>query len=146
MVGKNLKLPKHIDSQILLYTSTDGETRIEVKLENDTVWLTQDQMAIMFTKGRSTITEHIQNIFREGELDKNLVCRDSRRTGSDDKEYIVKYYNLDVIISVGYRVKSLRGTQFRIWATNNRISNTDSTLRSLESSNRFHYFNKTIST
>lgn len=104
-------------SQILLYTSSDGNQKIEVKLENETVWLTQDQMANMFSKGRSTITEHIQNVFKEGELNENSVCRDFRRTGLDDKEYLVRFYNLDVIISVGYRVKSLRGTQFRIWAT-----------------------------
>jgi hypothetical protein len=86
-------------------------------MKDETVWLTQDQMAELFDKGRTTITEHIQNAFKEGELDENAVCREFRRTGSDDKEYIVKYYDLDVIISVGYRVKSLCGTQFRIWAT-----------------------------
>lgn len=74
-------------------------------------------MADLFKKGRTTITEHIQNILKEGELDENLVCREFRRTGSNQKEYLVKAYNLDVIISVGYRVKSLRGTQFRIWTT-----------------------------
>lgn len=86
-------------------------------LEDDTIWLTQKQMAELFDRGRTTITEHIRNIFKEGELDEKTVCRDFRHTGSDGKEYAVKYYNLDVIISVGYRVKSLRGTQFRIWAT-----------------------------
>ncbi len=74
-------------------------------------------MSELFDKGRTTITEHIQNIFKEGELDDKAVCREFRRTGSDGKGYLVKYYNLDVIISVGYRVKSLQGTQFRIWAT-----------------------------
>lgn len=104
-------------SQIILYQTEDGKTKLEVRLENETVWLTQDQMAELFAKGRSTITEHIQNVFKEGELDEKSVCREFRRTGSDGKEYVVKHYNLDVIISVGYRVKSLRGTQFRIWAT-----------------------------
>lgn len=104
-------------SQIILYQTEDGKTKLEVRLENETVWLTQDQMAELFAKGRSTITEHIQNVFKEGELDEKSVCREFRRTGSDGKEYVVKHYNLDVIISVGYRVKLLRGTQFRIWAT-----------------------------
>ena len=100
-----------------MYQTDDGKTKVQVRLENETVWLSQDQMAELFEKGRSTITEHVQNVFKEGELDENSVCRDSRRTGTDGKEYLVKYYNLDVIISVGYRVKSLRGTQFRMWAT-----------------------------
>lgn len=104
-------------SQIILYQTEDGQTKLQVKMEDETVWLTQDQMAELFAKGRSTITEHIQNVFKEGELDENSVCREFRRTGADGKEYAVKHYNLDVIISVGYRVKSLRGTQFRIWAT-----------------------------
>ncbi len=104
-------------SQIILYQTDDGQTKLQVKMEDETVWLTQDQMAELFDKGRTTITEHIQNIFKERELDEKAVCRESRRTGTDGKEYAVKYYNLDVIISVGYRVKSLQGTQFRIWAT-----------------------------
>lgn len=103
--------------QIILYQTDDGQTKLQVKIEDETVWLTQDQMAQLFDKGRTTITEHIQNAFKEGELDEKAVCREFRRTGSDSKEYSVKHYNLDVIISVGYRVKSLRGTQFRIWAT-----------------------------
>jgi hypothetical protein len=102
---------------IVIYTTEDGQAKLQVKIENETVWLTQDQMSELFDKGRSTITEHIQNAFKEGELDENSVCREFRRTGSDGKDYGVKHYNLDVIISVGYRVKSLRGTQFRIWAT-----------------------------
>jgi len=103
--------------QIILYHSADDKAKVEVKMTGETVWLTQDQMAELFKKGRSTIAEHILNVFRENELEEKSVCRDFRRTGSDDKEYIVKHYNLDVIISVGYRVKSLQGTQFRIWAT-----------------------------
>ena len=108
---------KENKSELIIYQTEDGQTRLQVKMENETVWLTQDQMAELFAKGRSTITEHIQNVFKEGELDEKSVCREFRRTGSDGKEYVVKHYNLDVIISVGYRVKSLRGTQFRIWAT-----------------------------
>lgn len=104
-------------SQLIIYQTEDGQTKIQVKMEDETVWLTQDQMAELFAKGRSTITEHIHNVFNEGELDEKSVCREFRRTGTDGKEYVVKHYNLDVIISVGYRVKSRRGTQFRIWAT-----------------------------
>src|SRR3989338_8631262 len=108
---------KQNSSHIILYQTNDGTTKVEVKMDGETVWLTQDQMAELFEKGRSTVAEHILNAFKEGELDEKLVCREVRRTGTDGKEYAVKYYNLDVIISVGYRVKSLRGTQFRIWAT-----------------------------
>jgi prophage maintenance system killer protein len=112
----NEKTPNN-ENQILIYKTETGQYAVEVLLDGDTVWLTQKQMAELFDKGRTTITEHIQNIFKEGELDEKSVCRDFRHTGTDGKEYQVKYYNLDVIISVGYRVKSLRGTQFRIWAT-----------------------------
>lgn len=102
--------------EITIYKSTAGPI-LDVRLDKNTVWLTQDQMADLFEKGRTTITEHIQNVFKERELLEKAVCREFRRTGSDGKNYNVKHYNLDVIISVGYRVKSLRGTQFRIWAT-----------------------------
>lgn len=105
------------ENQILLYQTEDGQFKVDVRLQGETVWLTQIQMSELFDKGRSTITEHLQNIFKEGELNEKSVCREFRRTGSDGKDYQVKHYNLDVIISVGYRVKSLRGTQFRIWAT-----------------------------
>ncbi len=110
-------------NQIILYEGDGGQLRIEVQFENETVWLTQEQMAELFGKGRSTVTEHIQNIFKEGELDEKLVCRDSRLTTEHGaikgktQEVSVKYYNLDVIISVGYRVKSIQGTKFRQWAT-----------------------------
>ena len=110
-------------SEIIIYQKSDGNIRIDVRLEEESVWLTQLQMAELLGKGRTTITEHIQNIFTEGELIENMVCRNFRRTtlhGAIDgktQEKDVKYYNLDVIISVGYRVKSLQGTQFRIWAT-----------------------------
>ena len=110
-------------SEIILYQNPDGNIKIDVRLEEETVWLTQAQMAALFGKGRTTITEHIQNVFAEGELDEKLVCRNFRHTTQHgamlDKtqEVDVKNYNLDVIISVGYRVKSPQGTQFRIWAT-----------------------------
>ena len=104
-------------SKIILYQTEDKKTKVQVQMDGETVWLTQDQMAELFEKGRSTVTEHILNIFKEGELEERSVCRDFRRTGADGKVYRVKHYNLDVIISVGYRVKSVRGTQFRIWAT-----------------------------
>ncbi len=103
--------------QVLLYQTQDGNTRVDVKFEGETVWLTQAQMAELFDKGRTTITEHIKNVFEEGELDESSVCRKFRHTADDGKNYEVLHYNLDVIISVGYRVKSHRGTQFRIWAT-----------------------------
>jgi hypothetical protein len=102
---------------IILYQNQDGNIKIDVRLEDETVWLTQAQMALLFGKGRTTITEHIQNVFFEGELDENSVCRKFRHTADDGKNYDTNYYNLDVIISVGYRVKSVQGTQFRIWAT-----------------------------
>jgi hypothetical protein len=104
-------------SSVVIYISDDGQARLEVQIEDETVWLTQDQMAELFDKGRSTITEHIGNAFKEGELEEKSVCREFRRTALDGKDYGVKHYNLDAIISVGYRVKSVRGTQFRIWAT-----------------------------
>jgi hypothetical protein len=104
-------------SEIIIYQNTEGNIKIDVRLEEETVWLTQAQMAELFGKGRTTITEHIQNIFIEGELNENSVCRNFRHTAADGKNYDTKYYNLDVIISVGYRVKSPQGTQFRIWAT-----------------------------
>ena len=106
------------ENQIEIYQANDGSTQINVQFEQDTVWLTQAQMAELFGKGRTTITEHIQNVFTEGELLEEVVCRDFRHTTqhgaikgkSQSKD--VKYYNLDVIISVGYRVKSKQGTQF----------------------------------
>ena len=104
------------NSNILMYTTEDGLTKIEATFENGTVWLSIDQMAELFQRDRSVIGKHVRNIFKEGELDKNLVWAKFAYTASDGKDYNVDYYNLDVIISVGYRVKSLRGTQFRIWA------------------------------
>lgn len=104
--------------EIIIYTSEDGSISLDTKFENDTIWLTQKQMAELFDKNIRTVNEHINNIFKEGELDKSSVIRNFRITASDGKQYDTNFYNLDVIISVGYRVKSLRGTQFRIWATN----------------------------
>ena len=106
-----------IKSEILFYNTEDGKTRLQVKLDDETVWLTQKQIAELFDKNRVTITEHIKNVFSEGELIENSVCRNFRHTAEDGKTYDTQYYNLDVIISVGYRVKSQKGTQFRIWAT-----------------------------
>ena len=105
------------NNTLIIYEGDNGQPKFEVRFEGETVWLTQDQMAGLFEKGRSTIAEHVLNVFKEGELNEISVCREFRRTGSDDKEYLVKHYNLDVIISVGYRVKSVRGTHFRQWAT-----------------------------
>jgi len=104
-------------SEIVLYQTADNRTRIEVRLENETVWLTQKLMSELFQKDVRTINEHIQNVFEEGELSPNSVIRKFRITAADGKNYDTQHYNLDVIISVGYRVKSHRGTQFRIWAT-----------------------------
>ena len=105
------------NSDIILYQTEDGKTKIEVFLENETVWLSQAQIGELFQKAKATISEHIKNIFEEGELTENSVVRNFRTTASDNKNYDTSFYNLDVIISVGYRVKAHRGTQFRIWAT-----------------------------
>lgn len=105
------------NSDFILYTSQDGEVRVDVFINNETVWLTQKAMQELFDRSKSTVSEHISNVFKEGELDENQVVRKFRTTADDGKEYEVSYYNIDVIISVGYRIKSQRGTQFRIWAT-----------------------------
>lgn len=103
--------------KIVLYQSEDGQASLAVHLREETVWLTQAQIQELFGRERSVITKHINNVFKKGELDKNQVCAKFAHTASDGKTYQVAHYNLDVIISVGYRVKSQRGTQFRIWAT-----------------------------
>lgn len=105
------------NSEIIIYKRPDGNIRIDVRLEGETVWLSQAHMCELFDKNKRTISEHIRNIFAEGELQEDSVVRKFRTTAIDGKNYDVKYYNLDVIISVGYRVKSRQGTQFRIWAT-----------------------------
>jgi len=102
-------------TEFLLYRTEDGHTRIETRMQDETIWLTQEQMAELFSKAKSTINEHIKNIFKEGELIEKQVMR--KFGNSEFSHKPTNYYNLDVIISVGYRVKSLRGTQFRIWAT-----------------------------
>ena len=109
------KLPQ--ESEFLLYNTPQGDVKLQVLIRDETVWLTQDGMQELFGRAKSTISEHISNVFQEGELEKDSVVRDFRTTASDGKKYNTSFYNLDVIISVGYRVKSLRGTQFRIWAT-----------------------------
>lgn len=101
-------------SEIIIYQTEDGQTKIQTRLENETVWLNQEQMAVLFQRDRSVITKHIRNIFIEGELDEKSNVQNLHISSSDKP---VKFYTLDVIISVGYRVKSHRGTQFRIWAT-----------------------------
>ena len=103
--------------EILLYQTEDGLSRIEVRLEDETVWLTQSLMAELFQTTKQNISLHIRNIFDEQELPEDSVVKDSLTTAADGKNYRTSFYNLDVIISVGYRVKSQRGTQFRIWAT-----------------------------
>ena len=105
------------NQQIHLYRSPDGLIMLEVSLEQDTIWLTQAQMCELFDKNKRTVSEHIRNIFKEGELVEDSVVRDFRTTGADGKTYSTHHYNLDVAISVGYRVKSQRGVQFRQWAT-----------------------------
>lgn len=111
------------ESNLLIFQAADGAIKLDVRLEDETVWLTQQQMADLFGKARSTITEHIRNVFAEGELEKEVVCRKFRHTtqhgalAGKTQSAEVTYYNLDVIISVGYRVKSIQGTRFRIWAT-----------------------------
>ena len=106
-----------MNGEILIYKNTDGNIKIDVHLEDETVWLTQAQICILFNKSKATISEHIKHIFEEGELEEHSVVRNFRTTAADGKYYDTNFYNLDVIISVGYRVKSPQGTQFRMWAT-----------------------------
>lgn len=103
--------------QFLLYQTPDGDSQIEVKLQNDTVWLSLDQMAELFQRNKSTVSRHVKNVLEDGELEEKSVVAFFATTASDSKTYSVAYYNLDMIISVGYRVHSYRGVQFRIWAT-----------------------------
>lgn len=105
------------NSSIEIYRSPEGTVELDVKLENETVWLTQEQMSILFGRDRTVITKHINNCYKEGELDKNITCAKFAHVGQDgDQVYETQMYNLDVIISVGYRVKSVNGTRFRQWA------------------------------
>lgn len=103
--------------KLVFYTTKDGQTQIDVTFDKDTVWLSLDQMAELFQRDKSTISRHIKNVFEEGELDRNRVVANYATTAADGKTYDVVYYNLDVVISVGYRVKSQCGVQFRIWTT-----------------------------
>jgi len=108
------------NSEFILFKTEDQRVSVDVRFEEETVWLTQDQMALLFGKGRSTVAEHILNVFKEAELDEKATCRKFRQVRLESSRTVereVEHYNLDVIISVGYRVKSIRGTQFRQWAT-----------------------------
>ncbi len=111
----NNNLQSDKENEIILY-QPDSTLSLDVRVENETVWLTQAQMTELFQTTRNNITLHIRNIFKEGELEESSVCKESLLTAADGKRYKTKFYSLDVIISVGYRVKSIRGTQFRIWA------------------------------
>ncbi len=104
-------------SQIIIYKSEDGQTKIDVRFDGDTVWLSQDKIAELFGVNRPAISKHINNIFEDEELSKKQVCSILERTAADGKKYKTNFYNLDLIIAVGYRVSSKRATQFRIWAT-----------------------------
>ena len=104
-------------TEFLIFQIENKEDGIQVFYQDETVWLTQDAIAILFDKSRSTIAEHIQNVFQSGELQEESVCRKFRQTATDGKTYNVKFYNLDLVISVGYRVNSIRATQFRQWCT-----------------------------
>lgn len=105
-----------MENEIIIY-QPDETIKLDVRFENETVWLTQAQMCELFQRERSVITKHISNIFKEGELNINSVCANFAHTAADQKTYNVAFYNLDVVISVGYRVKSIQGTRFRQWAT-----------------------------
>ena len=103
--------------EILIYQTEGGLTNINVKMQDETVWLTQQQLVELYQSSKSNVSEHIKHIFEEGELEEDLVVRKFRTTASDGKNYNVTYYNLDMIISLGYRIKSSIATQFRRWAT-----------------------------
>ena len=105
------------NQHFIIFKTEDNKIEVDVLFQDETVWLTLDQMSALFDRDKSTISRHIKNVFEEGELARNSVVANFATTASDGKTYQVDYYNLDVIISVGYRVKSLRGTQFRQWAT-----------------------------
>lgn len=106
--------------ELIIYQTEDGQTKIDVRMDNDTVWLSLDQMAELFQRDKSTISRHIKNVFQEGELTEDATVANFATVQSEGDRQVsrnITYFNLDVIISVGYRVKSLRGTQFRIWAS-----------------------------
>jgi hypothetical protein len=116
MDNKKLTI-RNSTADFLIFQAQTQANSVEVMYAEDTIWCTQESIAMLFDKSRSTITEHLQNIFKEGELQKESVCRKFRHTANDGKEYNVQFYNLDAIISVGYRANSTRATQFRQWAT-----------------------------
>jgi len=117
-MGEDKKLQiRNSTAEFLVFTKQAGENSIEVRVEDETVWLTQKLIGVLFDKGRSTITEHLKSIFDTGELDEKAVCRDFRHTAEDGKDYTTQFYNLDAIIAVGFRVNSTRAIQFRQWAT-----------------------------
>ena len=105
------------ENKVIIYTANDGKTRIDVKLEEETLWLTQAQMCELYQTSKSNVSEHIKHIFEEGELNKESVVRNFRTTAADGKEYLVSYYNLDMVIALGYRVRTIIATRFRQWAT-----------------------------
>lgn len=105
------------ENKVIIYTANDGKTRIDVKLEEETLWLTQAQMCELYQTSKSNVSEHIKHIFEEGELNKESVVRNFRTTAADGKEYLVSHYNLDMIIALGYRVRTIIATRFRQWAT-----------------------------
>jgi len=117
MAKKQKIIESPLKGEIILYHAPDGKAALDVRLEDNSLWLTQKQISELFETERSVITKHFGNIFRSGEPDKNSVCAKFAHTAGDGKTYKITFYNLDAIISVGYRVNSKRGTQFRIWAT-----------------------------
>ena len=108
------------ENKMIIYTSIDGQTRIDVRLEDETLWLTQAQMCELYQTSKSNVSEHIKHIFEEGELEENSVVRKFRTTASDGKSYMTTFYNLDMIIALGYRIKSVIATRFRQWAGRHR--------------------------
>ena len=138
--NNNSNLQSDKENEIILY-QPDSTLSLDVRVENETVWLTQAQMTELFQTTRNNITLHIRNIFKEGELEESSVCKESLLTAADGKRYKTKFYSLDVIISVGYRVKSIRGTQFRIWA--NKILK-DYLLRGYSVNQRLSYMESRI--
>ncbi len=114
---KNRVQIRNSTTEFLIFQIESREDGVEILYRDDTIWLTQEAVALLFDKSRSTITEHLANIFEQGELQEDSVCRKFRRTASDGKSYATKYYNLDAVISVGYRANSVRATQFRQWST-----------------------------
>ncbi len=110
---------KNKENHVIIFTTTDGKVSVHTRFDEETAWLSLDQMAELFERDKSTISRHVKNVFDEKELERGSVVANYATTAADGKTYLVDYYNLDVIISVGYRVKSQRGTQFRIWA--NRV-------------------------